>query len=66
MASRPKAKLTAAKIERSEDVLKSPEWHNEILKERRKRVTEGKARFTDWDTAKKKLLALVQQRPKPH
>jgi hypothetical protein len=64
MASGPKAKLTASRIERSEDVLKSPEWHNEILKERRKRVTEGKARFTDWDTAKKELLSLIQKRPK--
>jgi hypothetical protein len=64
MASGPKAKLTASRIERSEDDLKSPEWHYKILKERRKRVTEGKARFTDWETAKKKLLFLVQKRPK--
>jgi hypothetical protein len=64
MASGPKAKLTASRIVRSEDDLKSPEWHNEVRKERRKRVIEGKARFTDWETAKKKLLSLVQKRPK--
>ena len=30
----------------------SPDWHKETLEERRQRVFEGKAHFTDWETAK--------------
>ncbi len=32
--------------------VESPEWHKETLEERRQRVSEGKAHFTDWETAK--------------
>jgi hypothetical protein len=47
-------------LARSPESIESPEWHKDILDERRQRVAEGKARFTDWETAKteirKKLL----------
>jgi hypothetical protein len=32
--------------------LESPEWHKEILDERRKKVADGTAKFQDWETAK--------------
>jgi hypothetical protein len=31
--------------------LPSPDWHKEILDERRRLVAEGKLKFLDWDTA---------------
>lgn len=39
-------------IVRCPDSVESPPWHKEILDERRQRVAEGKAQFTDWETAK--------------
>jgi hypothetical protein len=30
----------------------SPVWHEDILDERRRRVAEGNAQFTEWETAK--------------
>lgn len=33
----------------------SPEWHGAILEERAARVASGKAVFSDWDAAKKRL-----------
>lgn len=33
----------------------SPTWHKEVLEGRRQRVSEGKARFADSDTAKIKI-----------
>lgn len=32
--------------------VESPDWHKETLEKRGQQVTEGKARFTDWETAK--------------
>jgi len=32
-----------------------PEWHGEILKERKKRIESGELKFTDWETAKKEI-----------
>ncbi|MCP4109438.1 MAG: addiction module protein [Desulfobacteraceae bacterium] len=33
----------------------SPAWHENILKEREKKLKEGKDRFVDWDHAKKDI-----------
>ncbi len=33
------------------DDLPSPEWHKEILEDRRRQVAEGKLRFIEWDIA---------------
>jgi hypothetical protein len=33
----------------------SPEWHGTVLQERAERVASGKAVFSDWDAAKKRL-----------
>ncbi len=40
-----------ADISRQPAELPSPDWHQEILDERRRLVTEGKLKFLDWDTA---------------
>ena len=32
-----------------------PNWHNEILKERQKRIDSGDIGFTDWEIAKKEI-----------
>ena len=33
----------------------SPSWHEEILKEREKRIKEGKDTFVDWEQAKRDI-----------
>ena len=40
-------------LARSPESVESPDWHKDILDERRGRVAEGKARFVDWETAEK-------------
>lgn len=40
-----------ADISRKPADLPSPDWHKEVLDERRRLVAEGKLRFLDWDTA---------------
>jgi Putative addiction module component len=42
-------------LARSPESVESPDWHKDILDERRGRVAEGKARFVDWETAKKDI-----------
>ncbi len=42
-------------LSRSPDAIESPEWHREILDERRQRVADGTAQFEDWETAKAKI-----------
>jgi hypothetical protein len=40
-----------ADISRRPDDLPSPDWHKDVLDERRRLVAEGKLKFLDWDTA---------------
>ena len=42
-------------LARSPESIESSNWHKDILDERRQRVAEGKAQFTDWETAKKEI-----------
>ena len=42
-------------LARSPESIESPDWHKDILDERRQRVAEGKAQFTDWETAKTEI-----------
>jgi hypothetical protein len=35
--------------------LESPAWHEDVLKETEARVTAGKERIEDWQTAKREL-----------
>ena len=39
-------------LSRSPDAIEVPKWHREILKQRRKRITNGEAQFADWERAK--------------
>ncbi|MBL0701456.1 MAG: addiction module protein [Desulfosarcina sp.] len=36
-----------------------PQWHKDILDRREKIVKEGKAKFVDWETAKKRIAARI-------
>ena len=43
--------LLWADISRKPTELPSPEWHKDVLDERRRLVATGKLKFLDWDTA---------------
>ena len=47
-------------ISRAEAVLEVPQWHKDILDEREQLIAEGKARFIDWEDAKKQIRQAVQ------
>lgn len=47
-------------LTRSPDSFQSPEWHSDVLEARRHKIAEGKARFTDWETAKSAIRAKVR------
>lgn len=36
-----------------------PDWHGDILKERKKRIDAGEIGFTDWETAKEDIKKRV-------
>lgn len=38
----------------------SPDWHGDILGERRVAVSEGRTAFVDWEDAKKRLRERLQ------
>ena len=40
---------------RREQDVPVPQWHKDLLAERRRLVEQGKARFVDWETAKKHI-----------
>ncbi|MGD1017927.1 MAG: addiction module protein [Verrucomicrobiia bacterium] len=57
-------KLTAMEalwedLSRTPEAIASPGWHQDVLEDRQKRVAEGKARYADWETAKKKIRRKV-------
>jgi hypothetical protein len=45
---------------RTAEEIPSPQWHGEILKEREKRLKEGKEGFTDWEKAKNEIQESLQ------
>ena len=45
---------------REEGQLEVPQWHKDLLDERERRVAEGKARFIDWEEAKKQIHEATQ------
>jgi hypothetical protein len=47
-------------ISRQEQSLEVPDWHKELLDARQKMVTEGSARFIDWEEAKKQIKAATE------
>ena len=40
-----------ADLSRSPADLPSPDWHRDVLQERKRLVDEGKLKFLDWETA---------------
>ncbi|MGC4027395.1 MAG: addiction module protein [Steroidobacteraceae bacterium] len=47
-------------LSRAEKELETPQWHKELLDERDRLVTEGKAQFIDWEEAKKQIDQATQ------
>jgi hypothetical protein len=41
---------------RSAPDFSSPSWHEDVLRERERRIRDGKDKFVDWDQAKKDIL----------
>ena len=39
----------------AQESVPSPEWHGTVLQERAERIAGGKAEFSEWDAAKKRL-----------
>ena len=40
--------------------VQSPEWHSEVLDERRRRLEDGRATISPWSDAKARLMQLGQ------
>ena len=40
---------------RREETVPVPQWHKDVLDERQRAIAKGKARFIDWETAKKRI-----------
>ncbi len=52
-------------LHKNEALIESPDWHLEILREREQLVQEGKAKYTDWETAKREIAEEIA-RARPH
>lgn len=46
-------------IIQQENQLDVPQWHKDILDEREQLIQEGKAKFIDWEVAKKEIREAV-------
>jgi hypothetical protein len=44
-----------ADLSKNEKEFESPAWHGEILRETERLIAEGKAKFSDWETAKRRI-----------
>ena len=42
-------------LSRGEPEIASPDWHEAVLRETERMVQEGKAKFSDWDTASRRI-----------
>ena len=42
-------------LSRSPAAIESPEWHKDILDNRRQQFAKGTAQFVDWETAKAEI-----------
>ncbi len=49
-----------ADLTRNEQKFQSPAWHEQVLREREKRLAEGDESFIDWEQAKKDLRELTK------
>ena len=48
-------------LRRNEENLPVPQWHKDLLDQREQFVREGKARFSDWETAKKRIAGTIRE-----
>ena len=48
-----------ADLSQQEQHVPVPQWHKSVLADRERMVREGKARFIDWDSAKKRIARRV-------
>lgn len=46
-------------LARREDQVEVPEWHKDILDEREGLLREGKARFIEWEEAKREIKEVL-------
>lgn len=44
-----------ADLSQDEAEIDSPDWHGEVLRQTEELVREGKARFSDWQSARRRL-----------
>ena len=42
-------------LTKDEKVLESPDWHNEVLKDREEALSTGKAKLSDWEKARERI-----------
>ncbi len=42
-------------LARDDKIFKSPDWHEEILKDREQALSSGKIKESDWEEAKKRI-----------
>ena len=47
-------------LSREEQNLEVPQWHKELLDERERLLTGGKAQFVDWEEAKRQINEATQ------
>lgn len=47
-------------LSRQEQDLEVPQWHKELLEERERLLAGGKARFLDWEEAKRQINEATQ------
>ena len=46
---------------RNPETLESPAWHEDILRERQRRLASGEASFMDWEQAKAHIAAALHE-----
>ena len=44
-----------ADLSKDDDRFESPAWHAQVLREAERAMKNGKAKFSDWDEAKKRI-----------
>ena len=42
-------------LSKHEKSIESPDWHEEVLRDREKAIAAGKASFSDWEEAKERI-----------
>jgi hypothetical protein len=46
-----------ADLSQDENKMDSPSWHENVLRETEKLIRDGKAKFSDWNTAQRRIRA---------